>query len=639
MVHRRGIPAGGGRNSRFFLGRTTCTAVVASAVVVATGLLMAASPAGAHAFLVSTSPSQGQRLGTAPDAVVLEFSEPPDPATAVLRLETAGGAEVDLPPLEVPAGGVAMQVPVPRGLEDGIYVVAWQAFSAIDDHGTFGEFSFAVGDVEGAIPTPVTSTSAGPWSTVASWAFYLGLGLAAGPLALALVERDRPPVLPVRLGFAVAVLGAGGEWVLRLRGTASSAALVAGLTLALLAAAAWAYSVSRRAAPTLVMLVAGAGAWSARSHAASVEGLLGGMVDTVHLVASATWAGALAVVVAKLWRARRQGGPWPAVLPRYARLALVLVMVLAGAGTVSALLLVPTWGDLWSTTYGQLLLAKVAVFSVAVALAVAGRWGIGRQRLRLLRRTTTAEVALLAVVLVMAGVLANQPPPPPAIAAEALLGPPPLEEPITRDAGLAGQLNVELSSDGSRLDLRVFSPSGPVPDTEVGVSLRQPDGTSADVLPRPCGAGCFTQELALGEGTTTIAVEASAPGWTAGRYEAALVWPPGPPAADRLREVIAVTREVPRLSVAETVTSGPGSVASEQIFELSGDQFVDLEPYAAGNVREVHTLPGTPERLSLYVPGSQIYAVLTLDEGGRMVESRLVSPGHEIRRRFRYPPS
>lgn len=38
-----------------------------------------------------------------------------------------------------------------------------------------------------------------------------------------------------------------------------------------------------------------------------------------------------------------------------------------------------------------------------------------------------------------------------------------LEEPIGRDAGLAGQLNVEVTRDGRRVDVKVFSPSGPVP--------------------------------------------------------------------------------------------------------------------------------------------------------------------------------
>jgi copper transport protein len=610
-------------------------------VLAVAGSLVAASPAGAHAFLVSTSPSQGERLTTAPDAVVLQFSERPDPATAVLRLETSEGVQIDLPPLDVPAGGVAMQVPIPAGLEDGIYVVAWQGFSVVDGHGTFGEFSFAVGDIAGVVPAPVASSTAGPWATAASWAFYVGLGLAAGSLALALLDpQDRTAGRRrVQVGLVVALLGAGGAWALQGGAAGSGAALSAALAVALLAMAAWVHVASHRPGPTLAVLVAGAGAWSARSHAASFEGVVGGIVDAVHLVAGVTWAGALAVVVTRLWRARRQGRPLPPVLARYARLALVLVVVLAAAGTVSALLLVSTWGELWSTTYGQLVVAKVALFTGAVTLAGVSRWSMARRRRGALERATTVEVAVLAVVLVVAGVLSNHPPPPPAIAAEALLGPPPLEDPITRDAGLAGQLNVEVSGDGSRLDVRVFSPSGPVPGTEVELSLRQPDGTTADALPRPCGPGCFTQELALAEGPTTVIVEASAPGWTGGRYEAGLVWPPGAPAGDRLREVIAITRAIPHLTVAETVSSGPGSVVSEQIFELSGDRFVDAEPYAAGNVEDVRTLPGAPERLSLYVPGSRIYAELTLDEQGRMVESRLVSPGHDIRRRFDYPTS
>lgn len=62
-----------------------------------------------------------------------------------------------------------------------------------------------------------------------------------------------------------------------------------------------------------------------------------------------------------------------------------------------------------------------------------------------------------------------------------------------------------------------------------------------------------------------------------------------------------------------------------------------VEPYAGGNGSEVRTLTGKPDRLALYIPGSQIFAVLVLDDAGRMTSSRLISPGHDIRRRFSYP--
>lgn len=594
-------------------------------------------PASAHSFLVSTSPGQGERLSSRPDAVVLEFSERPDPATAVLELQRANGDVVDIAGLQVPAAGVGMSAEVPDGLDDGIYVVSWQAFSAIDGHGTFGEFSFAVGVVDAELPAPVASSTSSWWDTGASLLFFAGLALAAGPLLMALVDGARQPRAAVRAGLVAALLGAGVGW-LDVLGGSIGGVVPAALALGLVAVAISLDAATRRPAPPLVVLLGAAGAWSAQSHASSLQGVVGWALDLVHLVAGAAWVGALGVVVARGWMARRDGAPWLPVVRRYAAVALLLVVGLATAGTVSAMLLVPTWQDLWETWYGQLLIVKIILFVGAAVLALVSRRALRQRHPTMLRRTTRAEVALLVVALAVAALVANTTPPAPAVAAEALLGPAPLREPIARDAGLGGQLNVDVASDGSRLDVRVFSPSGPVPGTDIDLALQQPDGTSVDVLPRPCGAGCFTQDLDLREGSTTVAVGVEAPGWTGGRFEGTLLWPPGPAAPQRLRDVIAATRSAERVVVAETVDSGPGSVVNELVFEMSGDALIDAEPYAAGNVDQVRLLPGVPERLSLYVPGSQIYGVLTLDEQGRMVESLLVSPGHEIGRRFRYLP-
>jgi hypothetical protein len=104
-----------------------------------------------------------------------------------------------------------------------------------------------------------------------------------------------------------------------------------------------------------------------------------------------------------------------------------------------------------------------------------------------------------------------------------------------------------------------------------------------------------------------------------------------------LAEVLVAMREVPRLTVWETVDSGPGSVVNEQRIDLSGADFVAVEPYAGGNVTDVRSLPGQPDHLVLYIPGSQIFAVLILDDARRISSSRLISPGHDIRRRFSYP--
>ena len=613
-----------------------------AALLVTAVVLLLADSASAHSFLVTTTPAQGERLVAPPDAIVLDFSETVDPSGVALRMRTARGDPVELARTSVADGGLAVRAPVAGMLDDGIYVVAWEAFSDLDGHGSFGEFSFAVGAVRGSLPAATTSSSVGPWSRVASWLFTAGFALASGSLVVSQLDASGTAGRRrwVRAGLVAAIVGAALAWIERGGGGGSDGRLAATLALALLLVAVSAHALTRTPAAPFLISLGAAAAWSARSHGATLEGPVGAAVDFVHLSAGGIWAGALVVVTMQLWRTRRDDGASVSVVAGYSRLALALVAVLAGAGIVSALLLVPTWGDLWSTGYGRFLVAKTVLFSAAVALAAFSRFsGLRRGRLRLLRLSATTEAAVVVAVLVVAGLLANVSPPAPAFAAEALLGPRPLQGPLTRDAGLAGQLNVDVVADGSRLDIRVFSPSGPVPGTEIVVAIGDPAGDESDLVPRPCGSGCYTQELALDRGVTTLAIDATAPEWTGGRFDARLVWPPGPEVADRLRRVIETTRAVPRLTVTELVSSGPGSVSPESTFEMTGDDLIDVEPYAGGNVTEVRLLPGSPEQLSLYVPGSQIYAVLVLDDGGRMVSSRLISPGHDIRRRFTYPPS
>lgn len=616
--------------------------LAATTVVVALlGGLLSVTPAAAHSFLVSTAPAQGDRLAAAPDAIVLDFSERVDRSTVEIRLDTAGGDRLALGSVALAEDGLVVRVPLPEALDDGIYVVGWQALSAVDGHGTFGEFAFGVGRIDGSVPAATSSSSTSPWTTTATLLFVVGFALAAGRLTVAWLDGAAlGPRRWVRIGLLAASVGSAGAWWERFDGRSSEGFLAAALTLGLLSLTMSVHSFARRPGPPLALLLAAAAAWSARSHAATAEGVVGAAVDLVHLAAGGIWAGALVVVALRLWGAHRRGGDWHPLAARYSKLALVLVVVLAHAGVVSAVLLVPTWDDLWSTGYGRLLVVKTFLFAVAVVLASVGRWGgLARHRLSLLRTSTSVEVMVLLAVLVVAGLLANVSPPAPAGAAEALLGPPPLHGPVTRDAGLAGQLNVEVAADGSRLDIRVFSPSGPLPGTDIAVSVSGPDDQGADLLPRPCGTGCFTQQLELGDGTTSLTVTASAPEWTGGRFDARLHWPAGPEAPDRLREVITTTRAIPRLTVTELVDSGPGSVTNENSFEMTGDALIDAEPYAGGNVTDVRLLPGRPERLSLYVPGSQIYAVLVLDDHGRMVSSHLISPGHDIRRQFSYPPT
>ena len=185
----------------------------------------------------------------------------------------------------------------------------------------------------------------------------------------------------------------------------------------------------------------------------------------------------------------------------------------------------------------------------------------------------------------------------------------------------------------------VFGSSGPITGTSVDVSIRAPSGRVEDLLPRPCGPGCFTQAFDLEPGRTRVTVSATGGELTGGYFTGELTWPPETADPGRLESLVERMRAVPELTLVETVDSGPGSVVTPGKFVIDGDRFVDAEPYAAANLDQVWVLPGEPQRIRLYVPGSRIFAELELDGKGRLATQRLVTPGHLITREFAYPDS
>jgi methionine-rich copper-binding protein CopC len=286
-------------------------------------LLVTGAPAGAHSFLVSTTPGQGERLRTSPDAVVLDFSEAVDAATMKLGMRDAHDRPVNVTPPELIAGALSIRSSLPP-LHDGIYVVSWQAFSDVDGHGSFGEHSFAFGDVNGSSLPATTSSSSGRWwGTVASWLFFAGFAGAAGPLVVQLLAVDPAhwERTAVRAGMAVALAGAVLSWAERTVAETSSGIVLAAVTAALVAVATSAHTALRRPTIPLALLVAAAVSWSGRSHAASVAGLGGAVVDSVHLVAGGIWSvlswpsspGCEAAVSGEIGRGRFSGAipAWP----------------------------------------------------------------------------------------------------------------------------------------------------------------------------------------------------------------------------------------------------------------------------------------------------------------------------------------
>ncbi|URW75840.1 copper homeostasis membrane protein CopD [Sphingomonas donggukensis] len=200
-------------------------------------------------------------------------------------------------------------------------------------------------------------------------------------------------------------------------------ARVAGLLAVVAAAAAW-----RRSAPAMLALASLGGgvaiaslAWS--GHGVMDQGPLGWfhlVADIGHLLAAGAWAGALMSLLFLVTRLqiRISAGDVSAThraLDGFSRVGTSVVGVIVVTGIANSWLLVgpANVAALPATTYGQLLIAKIAVFAAMLGLAAANRfrltpWLAGSGvaddwsgAVTALRASLAAETACLVAVLAL----------------------------------------------------------------------------------------------------------------------------------------------------------------------------------------------------------------------------------------------
>jgi copper transport protein len=153
---------------------------------------------------------------------------------------------------------------------------------------------------------------------------------------------------------------------------------------------------------------------------ASTEGGIAIFSDWAHVISAAIWTGGLGFLVLALLRS--ESDRWPLAtraVPRFSNLAVGSVIVLLIAGIINGYLQVRTWSNLWETTYGLLLLAKVALVVPLLALgAYNNRYAVPRlragiasvlERRRFLRAAGT-ELAVMVTIVGVTAVLVNAEP-------------------------------------------------------------------------------------------------------------------------------------------------------------------------------------------------------------------------------------
>lgn len=113
------------------------------ALQVSLGLMVAAGPAGAHAFLDHALPAAGSRTGKAPTALRLFFTEGVVPHFSSIQMADAQGQSVHVGSLKTADNGRELVASLPK-LAPGTYTVTWHVTST-DTHKTQGRYNFTVG--------------------------------------------------------------------------------------------------------------------------------------------------------------------------------------------------------------------------------------------------------------------------------------------------------------------------------------------------------------------------------------------------------------------------------------------------------------------------------------------------------------
>ncbi|MEV7146468.1 copper resistance protein CopC [Streptomyces sp. NPDC093084] len=374
-------------------------------------LLASAAPASAHAALRGSDPADGAVLKSSPGSVTLTFTESVGLLDDSFRVYDPTNHRVTTSaPGHGPGGADTARITFPKRLGTGTFTVAWRVVSA-DSHPVSGALTFSVGEpsaTTAAVPAgPVENPATGSLYDIGRYVAYLAVALLLGGTAfLALCRPPDPAPLrgPIRTAWWTLLAATLFLFFLRSpyeEGTSPAAAfdlsalgrtatgrpgLVLLARVALLAVTAGLYAVLvRRCADRLrpssrpflvttgVLAVALALTWATAEHAsAGIQVPLAITSSVLHLLAMSLWLGGLTALLTVL--RRTDAGSLPAaVVTRFSRVAFASVTVLVVTGVYQSWRGLGSWQALTGTTYGRLLLLKIAAVILLLAAASQSR--------------------------------------------------------------------------------------------------------------------------------------------------------------------------------------------------------------------------------------------------------------------------
>jgi copper transport protein len=380
-------------------------------------VMLVAAPASAHAILLTSSPAASTSMSTSPKQVSLTFSENVEVSLGSIELFNEKGGRVDVgAPHHSAASDRTIEASVPE-LGDGAYVLTWRVISA-DSHPVHGAFTFTVGrssvDAQG-LATKLEAQSNGDRTVGVLFAIarafeYAGIALLIGAAVFAAAIRPHGK----RRSRADALVWVG--WVMLFVATVAALLLQGPYASALPLSQITHTSVARSVLKTryghfveirlllllalLPLLLVVRSSWRPRwwwwllatplgLAIAATPGLAGHAavgswvdfavpLDTLHVVAMSVWLGGL---VSLAWIVLDRDPDARRAADNFSPVALTSVLVIIATGSFAAWRQVGFSVDAFRhTSFGRILLVKIAVFIVLLGLAAWSRSIVRRRR-------------------------------------------------------------------------------------------------------------------------------------------------------------------------------------------------------------------------------------------------------------------
>jgi copper transport protein len=427
--------------------------LVAALAILVGVLALGTTAASAHATLESSSPADGQSVPASPSEIRITFSEAVTTISGGLSVLDADGKTVDVGNSEV-VDGRTLVAPISETLSDGTYVTTYRVLSA-DGHPVSGSLLFGVG--EGALDRSAQPSSNGDrlWEIIGGisrFIMYLAALIAAGvAFFLAFIHdraEDRWRIVPfVRIGSLLALLSATGivmSQAALLTGKGAGAVTDSnvlrdvlnqnlGWSLALLmiglAAVHLSTDIPKKVVSNSLALFGGLAvtvSFAVWGHATELSPkAISLAADAIHATAAALWLGGLVGLVMVLsLRTPDTVRATAGIISRFSLMAFWSVIALAIAG----LTLTITGSDaslnsILTTTWGQLVLAKIGLTLIVVLIAAWNRRTLVPSlisptentgelvvRWAAFLRTIRAEAVLLVAVVALTAIVVNVPP-------------------------------------------------------------------------------------------------------------------------------------------------------------------------------------------------------------------------------------